>query len=80
MESQQDTLFVSEYLNSVVFKLFMLEFFTRNKPATQNRKAIQAVGFMIRCIRLFRSFYGAVVPVAICRLAGSFYLIVSQRQ
>lgn len=80
MESQQDTLFVSEYLNSVVLKLFMLEFFFRNKPATQNRKAIQAVGFMIRCIRLFRSFYGAVVPVAICRLAGSFYLIVSQRQ
>lgn len=72
--------FFRKYLNSVVMKLFTLEFFTRNKPATQNDKVIQAMCFMIRCIRLYRSVYGPVFPVAVRRLAGSFYLIVSQRQ
>lgn len=76
----EDTWFVIEDLNSVVFKLFMLEFITRNKPEAPNRKVIQAVGFMILRFRLYRSFYGAVFPVAVRRLAGSFYLIVSQRQ
>lgn len=76
----KDTWFASEYLNPVVLKLFMLELFTRNKTVTQNRKVIQAVGFMSRCIRLYRSFCGAVFPVAVSCLAGSFYLIVSQRQ
>ena len=76
MESQQ----VCSEGHLVCQRVSKLMFFTRNKPASQNRKVIQAVGFMIRCICLYRSFYEAVFPVAVCRLAGSFYLIVSQRQ
>lgn len=52
------------------------------KSATPNHKVVQTVCFMIRCIRLYyaRSFYGAVLQLAVQRLAPSFYLIVSQRQ